>query len=112
MNKGVLNISLSFLVTRVTSRIYVCSPACSLPQQSSSSGDLLPEMMESETPPQISLPDKADDNEVSSRRISPDQQAVRGIVKTGPEGDTSVVQGTGHAAPSGTNNKVPGLSGL
>ena len=33
-------------------------------------------------------------------------------MKTAPEGDTSVFQGPGHAAPSGTNNKGPGLSGL
>ena len=44
--------------------------------------------------------------------ISPDQQAVRGTVKTGPEGDTSTVQGPGCAAPMGTNNKGPGLSDL
>ena len=33
-------------------------------------------------------------------------------MKTTPEGDTSAVQGPGHAAPSGTNNKGPELSGL
>ena len=33
-------------------------------------------------------------------------------MKIMPEGDTSVVQGPGRAAPSGTNNKGPGLSGL
>ena len=86
-----------------------CSPAHSLPQQSSSR-DLLAEMMESETPPQDSSPNRADDSEVSSRRISPDQQAVRGTVKTGPEGKTSVVQGPGCADPTGTNNKGPELS--
>ena len=37
----------------------------------SSSGDLLPEMMESETPPRASPPREADDPEVSSRRVSP-----------------------------------------
>nr|XP_020184879.1 uncharacterized protein LOC109770581 [Aegilops tauschii subsp. strangulata] len=52
------------------------SPARSLPQQSSSSGDLLPEMMESETPPQASSPLRADDFEVSSRRVSPDHQVA------------------------------------
>ena len=31
---------------------------------------------------------------------------------TGPEGDTSAVQGPGCAAPTGTNNKGPGLSDL
>ena len=111
MNKGVLNISRSFLVARVIFKIYVCSPACSLPQQSSSSGDLLPEMMESETPPQISLPDKADDAEVSSRRILPDLQVAQGTVRTGAKGNTSAAQGPGCAAPTG-NNKSPGLSNV
>ena len=63
-------------------------------------------------PPQISPPNRADNPEVSSRRISPDQQAVRGTMKTMPEGDTSVVQGLGCAAPTWTNNKGPKLSGL
>ena len=39
---------------------------------SSSSGDLLPEMMESETPPPDSSSQEAGDPEVSSRRASPD----------------------------------------
>ena len=68
--------------------------------------------MESETPPPASSPNRADDFEVSSRRISPDQQVVRGTMKTTPEGETSVAQGPGCAAPTGTNNKGPGLSGL
>ena len=38
---------------------------------SSSSGDLRPEMMESETPPTVASPDRADEPEVSSRRVSP-----------------------------------------
>ena len=38
---------------------------------SSSSGDLLPEMMESETPPPDSSAPEAGDPEVSSRRASP-----------------------------------------
>ena len=33
-------------------------------------------------------------------------------MKTRPEGDTSVVQGLGCAAPTGTDNKGPGLSDL
>ena len=63
-------------------------------------------------PPQISPPNREDDPEVSSRRISPDKQVVRGTMKTRPEGDTSAVQGPGCAAPTGTNNKGPGLSDL
>ena len=38
---------------------------------SSSSGDLRPEMMESETPPSAAPSDRADEPEVSSRRVSP-----------------------------------------
>ena len=88
------------------------SPARSLPQQSSSSGDLLPEMMESETPPQASSPNRADDFEVSSRRISPDQQEVQRMIKIMTQGETSVAQGLGCAVPMGTNDKESGLSGL
>ena len=110
MNQGVLNMSRSFLVVRVTFKIYVCSPARSPPRQSSSSGHLLPEMMESETPTQISLPDKADDAELSSRRIFPDQQVARGAVKTGPEGNASDARDLGCAALTGTSDKSLGLS--
>ena len=83
-----------------------CSPAHSPLQQSSSSGDLLPEMMESETPPPASPSNRADDFEVSSRRVSPDQQVVQGMMKTLPEGDTSETQGPG------ANNGGPEQSGL
>ena len=38
---------------------------------SSSSGELRPEMMESETPPSAATSDGADEPEVSSRRVSP-----------------------------------------
>ena len=48
-----------------------CSSDLSPSQQSSSSGDLLPEMMESGTPPPAVPPSKAGDPEVSSRRVSP-----------------------------------------
>ena len=48
-----------------------CSPDRSPSQQSSSSGNLLPEMMESETPPPDSSAQEAGDLEVSSRRASP-----------------------------------------
>jgi hypothetical protein len=63
-------------------------------------------MMESDTPPPASSPNRADDFEVSSRRASSDRQAVRGAKKTLPEGGPSVAQG------SGANNEGPGLSGL
>ena len=55
-----------------------CSPDCSPSRQSSSSGDLLPEMMESETPPPATQPHDAGDPEVSSRRVSPDPARTKG----------------------------------
>ena len=82
-----------------------CSPAYSLPQQSSSSGDLIPEMMESERPPHTSLPHKEDDPEVASRRISPDPQR-----RTRPEGESSAARGPGCSAPKETVDKSPRLS--
>ena len=84
-----------------------CSSAYSLPQQSSSSGDLLPEMMESETPPHTSLSPKADDPEVSSRRISPNPRR-----RTRLEDDSLAPRGPGCSAPRETNNKSPGLSDM
>ena len=68
--------------------------------------------MESETPPQVSLPNRADDFEVSSRRILADQQVVWGTSKTTLEGETSVAQGLGCAAPTEIDHKGLGLSGL
>ena len=53
-----------------------CSPDRSPSQQSSSSGDLLSEMMENETPPPDSPTQEAGDLEVSSRRVSPDPQGA------------------------------------
>ena len=47
-----------------------CSSDLSPSQQSSSSGDLLPEMMESGTPPSAVPPSEAGDPEVLSRRVS------------------------------------------
>ena len=84
-----------------------CSSAHSLPQQYSSSGDLLPEMMESETPPHTSPPHKADDPEVSSWRISPDPRR-----RDRPEDDSSVARGPGCSTPRETNNQNPGLSDI
>ena len=62
--------------------------------------------------PPASPSNRADDLEVSSRRVSPDQQVVQGIMKTRPEGDTSAAQGPGCSAPTGTNNRSPGLSDI
>ena len=75
-------------------------------------GDLTPGMMESETPSHASSPLRADDFEVSSRRISPDHQAAWGTKKTTPEGGTSIIKGPGGAAPMGASNEGPELSGL
>ena len=86
--------------------VYFYSSAQSFPGQSSSSGDLLPEMMESETPPPTSSPNKADDSEVSSRRVILDQQAVQGIKEAVPKGEPPTVRDTG------ANNEGPGLSGF
>ncbi len=48
-----------------------CSSDLRPSQLSSSSGDLRPEMMESETPPSAAPSGGADDPEVSSWRVSP-----------------------------------------
>ena len=84
-----------------------CSPAHSPSQQCSSSGDLLPEMMESETPPHTSPPHKADDPDVLSRRISPDPRRSARL-----EDDSSAARGPGCSAPRETNNKSLGPSDI
>ena len=86
--------------------MYFYSSAQSFPRQSSSWGDLLPEMMESETLPPTSLPNKAVDSEVSSRKVFLDQQAARGMKKAVPEGEPPIVR------DSGANSEGPGLSGF
>ena len=58
--------------------ILPCSSDLSPSQQSSSSGDLRPEMMESETPPSAAPSCGADDPEVSSRRVSPNPAGAEG----------------------------------
>ena len=63
-------------------------------------------MMETETPPPTSSPNKADDSEVSSRRVFLDQQAVQGMKEAVPEGGPPIVW------DSGANNEGPGLSGF
>ena len=50
---------------------------------SSSSGDLRPEMMESETPPTAASPDRADEPEVSSWRVSPSPAGLESLAPTG-----------------------------
>ena len=80
-----------------------CSPDRSPSRQSSSSGDPLPEMMESETPPRASPPREANDYEVLSRRISPDPPR--------PEGNPSATRSPEYLAPKESHKKSPGLSG-
>ena len=78
-----------------------CSPAHSPSHQSSSSGDLLLEMMESETPP-TSPPHGAGDPEVSSWRI-PDPSSL--------EVNASATRSPECSAPTEGNWKGPGQSG-
>jgi len=71
-----------YLFLKIT-EIVPCSSDLSPSQQSSSSGDLRPEMMESETPP-FAVPSRgADDPEVSSRRVSLSPAAPEGSTPTG-----------------------------
>ena len=67
-------------------------------------GDLLTEMMESETPPPASPSHGADDPEVSSRRISPDPPR--------PKVDTSAARGSDYSAPMENDRRSPGLFGI
>ena len=71
---------------------------------SSSSGDLLPEMMESETPPPDSSAPEAGDPEVSSRRASP--SPVR------PEDNPVDPQSSQCPAPKESGQKSPAPSGV
>ena len=71
-------------------------------RRSSSSGSLLPEMMESETPPTTASPNKADDSEVSSRSVPLDQGTEEAVPKGGPP----TIRDSGV-----DGNKGPGLSG-
>ena len=80
-----------------------CSSDRSPSRQSSSSGDLLLELMESETPPPASPPHGADDHKVSSRRISPDPPR--------PKGNPSATRSPKYSAPKESNRKSLGLSG-
>ena len=64
-------------------------------QLSSSSGDLLLEMMESDTPSPASSPNRADDFEASSPGAPPNRQVVQETKKALPEGGASITQGSG-----------------
>ena len=76
-------------------------------QQSSSSGDLLSEMMESGTPPPAVLPCEADDHEVSLRRVSPNPAGPEGS-HMGPQSPPRPAFEKGHRtspAPSGARSE-------
>ena len=80
-----------------------CSSDLSPSQQSSSSGDLLPEKMESGTPPPAVPPSEAGDPEVSSRRVSPNPVGAEGGYAA-PRGSLRPAFERGHGtspAPSG-----------
>ena len=66
------------LYLRRLTEILPCSSDLSLSQQSLSSWDLLPEMMESGTPPPAVPPSEAGDPEVSSRSVSPNPAGAEG----------------------------------
>ena len=95
------------LFLRKITEILPCSSDLNPSQQSSSSGDLLPEMMESGTPPPTIPPCEAGDPEVSSQRVSPNP--------AGPEGSHMPPQGSPrpafekdrrtNPAPSGTRSE-------
>ena len=82
------------------------SPARNIPQESSPSGDLSPEKMESQTPPQASPPPRAEDTEVSSQRISPGSGEVRERTNAAPE----AVDNMKGATPMETGHGGPGSS--
>ena len=91
------------LYLRRLTEILPCSTDLSPSQQSSSSGDLLPEMMESGTPPLAVPPSEAGDPEVSSRRVSPNPAGAGGGCAA-PRGSLRPAFGRGHRtspAPSG-----------
>ena len=99
------NISVLFL--RKITEILPCSSDLSPSQQSSSSGDLRPEMMESGTPPPAVPPCEAGDPEVSSRRVSPNPAGPEGS-RMAPQGPPCPAFEKGHRtspAPSGARSE-------
>src|SRR3954464_11503316 len=91
------------LYLRRLTEILPCSSDLSPSQQSSSSGDLLPETMESGTPPPAVPPSEAGDPEVSSRRVSPNPAGAEDSY-VAPRGSPCPTFERGHGtspAPSG-----------
>ena len=92
------------LYLRRLTKILPCSSDLSPSQQSSSSGDLLPKMMESGTPPAVVPPSEAGDPEVSSRRVSPNLAGAEGGYAA-PRGSPRPAFERGHGtspSPSGS----------
>src|SRR3954468_9677650 len=95
------------LYLRRLTEILPCSSDLNPSQQSSSSGDLLPEMMESGTPPPAVPPSEAGDPEVSSRRVSPNPAGPEGN-RMGPQSPPRPAFEKGHRtspAPSGARSE-------
>ena len=91
------------LFLRRITEILPCSSDLSPSRQSSSSGELLPEMMESGTPPPAVPLCEAGDPEVSSRRVSPNPARPEGS-RIAPQGPPCSGFEEGHrtsSAPSG-----------
>ena len=91
------------LYLRRLTKILPCSSDLSPSQQSSSSGDLLPEMMESGTPPPAVPPSEAGEPEVSSRRVS--------LNPVGAEDSYVAPQGSPRAAFERGHRTSPASSG-
>src|SRR3954463_1392020 len=97
---------LALHLRRIT-EILPCSSDLSPSQQSSSSGDLLPEMMESGTPHPAVPPSEAGDPEVSSRRASPNPAGAEDSYMA-PRGSPCPAFERGHRtspAPSGARSE-------
>ena len=62
---------------KITETLF-CSSDLNPSQQSSSSGDLRPEMIESETPPLVAPPHEAGDPKVSFQRVFPSPDPKKG----------------------------------
>src|SRR4051812_29175223 len=97
---------LALFLRKITKNL-PCSSDLSPSQQSSSLGDLLPEMMESGTPPPAVPPCEAGDPEVSSRRVSPNSAGPEGS-HMGPQIPPRPAFEKGHQtspAPSGVRSE-------
>ena len=102
------------LFLRKITEILPCSSDLSPSQQSSSSGDLRPEMMESETPPPAAPSCEAGDPEVSLQRVSPSPAGPEGSHMS-PQGHPCSVFEKGHrtspAPPGARSDKLKDLLG-